>query len=316
MQFTPKYKRYKKKNIVESLDTKLTNEQLITKMFFKLSGLKYMCVKEQERQLLLHKIINWIIYGISPTIGSILLSKKNVDSEILNIIISILLFLVPIFHFILSLQEHDKLAFMLQLYIVKIDHILDMITYHHNNKSPLFFQFIHNQYINISTSTPYISKHTIINYLDTFSVKINEENIPAICKKFSSGYTFASSIDIELGYNYIHAEESTIRTLSEIMEDKTMNNINSINNDNIAINNNIPNNIHNNIINNISNTTQQLTYPDTTDTTNNTTTIQSQIHSQLQHPLQLQYSTTTPRIKTDAREHNKITDRIRELQNM
>jgi hypothetical protein len=230
-----KYKKNKKHNFAkENIDNNLSNDKILSIIFFKLNGLKYICSKELERQLLLHKIINWIIYGISPTIGSILISKKNMDSEILNILISIILFLVPIFHFLLSIQEHDKLALFLQLYIFKIDYLLDIMNT--NNINDDFFSFIYTHFITLSNSTPYISKKSIINYLDNFSSKTHIDNIPSICKKYSNNYEFASNNDLEIGLHNLNNYSNNLLDLNDIQLHKEINN-------DLAHNKNIINNI-------------------------------------------------------------------------
>jgi hypothetical protein len=219
-----KYKKNKKYNITkENIDNNLSNDKVLSIIFFKLNGLKYICSKELERQLLLHKIINWIIYGISPTIGSILISKKNMDSEILNILISVILFLVPIFHFLLSIQEHDKLALYLQIYIIKLDCLLDIINTNEINDT--FFSFIYTHFITLSNSTPYISKKSIINYLDNFSSKTYKDNIPSICKKYSNDYEFASNNDLEIGlHNFNNCDSYDIKE-EELDKFQNINNI-------------------------------------------------------------------------------------------
>ena len=175
--------------------------------------MKILCIKEYDRQLFLHKIISWILYSVSPAIGGVLLSKKNSFNNTLNIIMSIILFLIPFLHYILSLIEHDKHAITLQIYISKIDSIMQLIDYHHTlsvNDNYIFFIFINKQFNDLETFKPYISKHVIDEYLKNASKTTKKEHIPIICIEYIDKYNFVNETDIESGMLFELSHKSSI----------------------------------------------------------------------------------------------------------
>jgi hypothetical protein len=173
---------------------------VINLFYSRIKGMKHLCIKEYDRQIFLSKITKWLLYSVSPAIGGIIISKRNSFGYTINIIISLILFLVPICQYLLSLYEHDKHAITLQIYISKIDSIMQLIEYNKtitldNNSN--FFVFINKQANELESFKPYISEHTIHKYLREVSSSIQKDHIPRICNEYLHKYKFAEENDIE-----------------------------------------------------------------------------------------------------------------------
>jgi len=197
----------------------MTNKQINT-IYFRIKGLKILCIKEYDRQIFLHKIISWILFSVSPAIGGILVSKKNNMNNIINIFISIILFLLPFLHYILSLVEHDKQAITLQIYISKIDSIMQLIEYHNTlsiNDNHDFFVFINKQFNELESFKPFISNHIINNYLKDVCKTTKKEHIPIICINHIDKYNFVNETDIETGMLFeLSNKNSDITTINKV----------------------------------------------------------------------------------------------------
>jgi len=200
--------------------------EIINLFYSRIKGMKQLCIKEYDRQIFLSKITKWLLYSVSPAIGGIIISKRNSFGYTINIIISIILFLVPFCQYILSLYEHDKHTITLQIYISKIDSIMQLIEYNKtinldNNSN--FFIFINKQANELESFKPYISKNTIHKYLKEVSSTTQKDHIPIICNEYMDKYKFAEKNDIENGIlfelsNVIHKNNSFNVSNSSIPE--------------------------------------------------------------------------------------------------
>jgi hypothetical protein len=192
----------KHKSLDDIKQNKNQDLQIINIFYYRIKGMKQLCIKEYDRQIFLYKITSWLLYSVSPAIGGILISKKNSINYTVNIIISVVLFLVPFCQYLLSLNEHDKKAITLQIYISKIDSIMQVIEYNKSiniDNNSNFYVFINKQANDLEAFKPYISKYTIKEFLKEVCYTTRKEHIPKICNEYMDKYKFAEENDIESG---------------------------------------------------------------------------------------------------------------------
>ena len=75
----------KHKSLDDIKQNKNQDSQIINIFYYRIKGMKQLCIKEYDRQIFLYKITSWLLYSVSPAIGGILISKKKMTSSLFYI---------------------------------------------------------------------------------------------------------------------------------------------------------------------------------------------------------------------------------------
>lgn len=171
-----------------------TNEGTMRNLLSKCQGYIFLYTHESNKLKNIHKVITWFTNSICPIMGGVLLKNKDSDNYMIRIIISVVLFLVPIIQACISFLDFNTKSINTQLvsrrYVTMRDTLshqleLDYPEREHYNE---FSNFITRQYNELLDEDLGISKSIITKYLEMNSRTKTLQEIPEIAHKYINEY--------------------------------------------------------------------------------------------------------------------------------